>query len=54
MNLELDLKVKENPYLQFSKPPFENNTIYNMYDYEIDSMNNFSLQSIDDLRNRFQ
>ena len=49
MNLELDLKVKENPYLQFSKPPFENNTIYNMYDYEIDSMNNFSLQSIEDL-----
>ena len=50
MNLELDLKVKENPYWQFSRPPFENNTIYNMYDsHEYDAMNNFSLQSIEDL-----
>ena len=48
MNLELDLKVKENPYLKFSRPPFEDNNIFNMFNYEIDSMDNFSLQSIED------
>ena len=45
MNLELNFK--ENPYVRFSKPPYENNKLYNTYHSSSGGVSNIDLHSIE-------